>query len=171
MKRWLKEELKNIFRKYVWSKHKIIVSVLGGFLVLICLFGIREASLVDPLDGVQQVAWNSYTGSWVVPDKDRDRIASKIRASILKKYGASGQTIKYVEDNPKWEYDSDDYRPVKSDIGESKLDKAINELNYVKSRLDLSHENGNKMVLKIDMPNDRARKDGIRLVNHEFGSN
>ena len=41
----------------------------------------------------------------------------------------------------------------------------------MKSRLDLSHENGNKMVLKIDMPNDRERKDGIKLVNHEFGSN
>lgn len=167
----IKENKFVVKAKKIWSKHKIIVSVLGGFLVLICLFGIREVSLVDPLDGVQQVAWNSYTGSWVVPDKDRDRIASKIRASILKKYGASSQTIKYVEDNPKWEYDSDDYRPVKSDIGESKLDKAINELNYVKSRLDLSHENENKMVLKIDMPNDRARKDGIRLVNHEFGSN
>lgn len=99
----IKENKFVVKAKKIWSKHKIIVSVLGGFLVLICLFGIREASLVDPLDGVQQVAWNSYTGSWVVPDKDRDRIGSKIRASILKKYGASGQTIKYVEDNPKWD--------------------------------------------------------------------
>lgn len=80
----IKENKFVVKAKKIWSKHKIIVSVLGGFLVLICLFGIREASLVDPLDGVQQVAWNSYTGSWVVPDKDRDRIASKIRASILK---------------------------------------------------------------------------------------
>ena len=81
----IKENKFVIKAKKIWSKHKIIVSVLGGFLVLICLFGIREASLVDPLDGVQQVGWNSYTGSWFVPDKDRDRIASKIRASILKK--------------------------------------------------------------------------------------
>lgn len=134
----IKENKFVVKAKKIWSKHKIIVSVLGGFLVLICLFGIREASMVDPLDGVQQVAWNSYTGSWVVPDKDRDRIASKIKASILKKYGASSQTIKYVEDNPKWEYDSDDYRPIESDIGENKVSKVINEFNYVISRLDLS---------------------------------
>lgn len=50
----IKENKFVVKAKKIWSKHKIIVSVLGGFLVLICLFGIREASLVDPLDGVQQ---------------------------------------------------------------------------------------------------------------------
>ena len=52
----IKENKFVVKAKKIWSKHKIIVSVLGGFLVLMCLFGIREASLVDPLDGVQQVA-------------------------------------------------------------------------------------------------------------------
>ena len=48
------------------------------------------------------------------------------------------------------------------------MSKAIDELNYVKSELKLAHDNGNKLILKIDIPQERAYKDGIRLTNREF---
>ena len=154
--------------KEIWKKHKIIVSVVGGLILILGFFGIREASLVDPLDGVEQVAWNSYTESWIIPDSEREPIASKMRIAIFKKYGASNQTIKYFQNNPKWCYDSEDYQVARSDIGDDKMSKAIDELNYVKSELKLAHDNGNKLILKIDIPQERAYKDGIRLTNREF---
>ena len=165
----LKENKFVVKAKEIWKKHKILVSVIGGILLLLGIIGVWDSqSKVDPLDGVQHVAWSGYNESWIIRDSERDQIATKIRVAIFKKYGASNQTIKYIQDNPKWIYDSDDYQSIRSDIGDDKTDKAIDEINYVKNGLKITHDNGNKIILKIDIPQDRANKDGIKLVNREF---
>ena len=155
----LKENKFVVKAKEIWKKHKILVSVIGGILLLLGIIGVWDSqSKVDPLDGVQHVAWSGYNESWIIPDSERDQIATKIRVAIFK----------YIQDNPKWIYDSDDYQSIRSDIGDDKTDKAIDEINYVKNGLKITHDNGNKIILKIDIPQDRANKDGIKLVNREF---
>jgi len=158
--------------KEIWKKHKVVVSIAGAIVVLLCVFGFHQAnSKVDPLADVQHVVWNPYSESWVIPGPERAQIATKMRIAVFKKYDAKSQTIKSFEDNPKWYYGADDYKTANADIGVDKTNEAIKELDSLKDGLKLEHDNsGKKLILKIDVPQDQANKDGIKLANREFST-
>ncbi|KRL63275.1 hypothetical protein [Lactobacillus psittaci] len=157
--------------KEIWSKHKIIVSIVAVILLLWAYNSYQENfGKIDPLDGVDRVAWRIEDGQgyWTYLNSDKAKIATKMRVALLRKMGGQS-AISAIEKNSKWYYDDDDYKPIVNAIGQKKTNQLIDELDILKRSIKYDIQSG-KLIVSLDIPQSEADKDGIKLEKHEFST-